>query len=77
MANSTVVTLRVNTDLYNVIKAVAEKEDIPASFVIRRAIKRGLTPQHPDTSDIAQSLASASTAVTGPQKSAELLEEWE
>ena len=66
MSNSTVITLRIKTDLYNEVKAVAEKEDIPASFVIRRAIKRGLAMPH------------TSTKPTQPvQKIAEFNEEWE
>jgi len=42
MANTTVITLRVGSDLQEVIKAMAQKEEIPASYIIRRLIKAGL-----------------------------------
>ena len=42
MAQTTVITLRVSTDLQETIKAMAQKEEIPASYIIRRLIKAGL-----------------------------------
>ena len=42
MATTTVITLRINTDLQEVIRTIAQNEEIPASYVIRRLIKAGL-----------------------------------
>jgi predicted transcriptional regulator len=42
MAQTTVITLRVGTDLQEQIRAMAQKEEIPASYIIRRLIKAGL-----------------------------------
>jgi predicted transcriptional regulator len=42
MSKTTVVTLRLNTDLQEVIRTIAQNEEIPASYVIRRLIKAGL-----------------------------------
>jgi predicted transcriptional regulator len=42
MAQSTVITLRISTDLQEQIKTMAQKEEIPASYIIRRLIKAGL-----------------------------------
>lgn len=42
MAQTTVITLRVGSDLQEVIKAMSQKEEIPASYIIRRLIKAGL-----------------------------------
>jgi predicted transcriptional regulator len=39
---STVITLRLSQDLHSLCKAQADKEEIPVSYVIRRAIKKGL-----------------------------------
>ena len=70
MANSTVVTLRISTDIYNVVREIAEKEDIPASFVIRRAIKKGL--------GITQSTTPTRTTNTPEAvKTEEVMEGWE
>ena len=70
MANSTIVTLRLSTEIYGVIRAIAEKDDIPVSFVIRRALKKGLGLQHPTTS--------AHTANTPEAvKADEIVEAWE
>jgi antitoxin component of RelBE/YafQ-DinJ toxin-antitoxin module len=45
MAKTIVITLRIEEDTYNTCKAIAEKEEIPASYVIRRALKRGLNTE--------------------------------
>jgi predicted transcriptional regulator len=45
MAQTTVITLRVGTDLQEQIKAMAQKEEIPASYIIRRLIKAGLSAE--------------------------------
>jgi predicted transcriptional regulator len=37
-----VLTLRLDTDLMDLCKAIAKKEEIPVSIVIRRAIRKGL-----------------------------------
>jgi hypothetical protein len=42
MTKTTVITLRVSTELQNAIQAMAQKEEIPASYIIRRLIKAGL-----------------------------------
>ena len=42
MAQTTVITLRVGTDLQEQIRAMAQKEESPASYIIRRLIKAGL-----------------------------------
>lgn len=42
MSKSTPITLRLDTKLYDAVKAIAAKEDIPASYVIRRLLRRGL-----------------------------------
>lgn len=39
---TTVITLRIATDLLETIRAQANKEELPMSYVIRRAIKAGL-----------------------------------
>ena len=39
---STIITLRLSHELHNLCKTVADKEEIPVSYVIRRAIKAGL-----------------------------------
>jgi predicted transcriptional regulator len=39
---STVITLRLSQDLHGLCKAQADKEEIPVSYVIRRAIRAGL-----------------------------------
>lgn len=70
MANSTIVTLRLSTEIYGVIRAIAEKDDIPVSFVIRRALKKGLGLQ--------QSTTSANTANTPADANAnKIVEGWE
>lgn len=42
MARSTPITLRLDTDLYTVLRTTAANEDIPVSYVIRRALRKGL-----------------------------------
>jgi predicted transcriptional regulator len=37
-----VLTLRLDTDLMDLCKAIAKREEIPVSIVIRRAIRKGL-----------------------------------
>lgn len=70
MANSTIVTLRLSTEIYGVIRAIAEKDDIPVSFVIRRALKKGLGLQ--------QSTTSTNTANTPADANAnKIVEGWE
>lgn len=67
---SHVVTLRLTTDIYNVIRNTAQKEDIPVSFVIRRALKKGL--------GIQQSTTPAHTEVApSDAKADEIVEGWE
>jgi predicted transcriptional regulator len=39
---STIITLRLSHELHNLCKAQADKEEIPVSYVIRRAIRAGL-----------------------------------
>ena len=39
---NTVITLRLDTETYNVVHEMAKKEEIPVSYVLRRAIKKGL-----------------------------------
>mgnify|MGYP003332777103 CR=1 FL=1 len=39
---NTVITLRLDTETYNVVHAMAKKEEIPVSYVLRRALKKGL-----------------------------------
>ena len=39
---TTIITLRLSQELHNLCKAQADKEEIPVSYVIRRAIKAGL-----------------------------------
>ena len=45
MAQTTVITLRVGADLQETIRAMAQKEEIPASYIIRRLIKAGLSAE--------------------------------
>jgi len=68
--SSHVVTLRLTTELYTVLRESAKKEDIPVSFVIRRALKKGL--------GIQQS-ATPAHVVSTPQaaKADEIVEGWE
>ena len=71
MANSTIITLRIKTEIYDVIKSITHKDDIPISFVIRRAIKRGLPYPPPSTQ-------SATQKTPAPvQTPTEFTEEWE
>lgn len=42
MAKSTPITLRLDTELYAALQDIASREDIPTSYVIRRAIRKGL-----------------------------------
>ena len=42
MAKNTVITLRISEELQATIQAIASKEEIPASYIIRRLIKAGL-----------------------------------
>jgi predicted transcriptional regulator len=37
-----VLTLRLDTELMDLCKAIAKREEIPVSIVIRRAIRKGL-----------------------------------
>jgi predicted transcriptional regulator len=37
-----VLTLRLDTELMDLCKAIAKKEEVPVSIVIRRAIRKGL-----------------------------------
>lgn len=45
MAQTTVITLRVSTELQQMIQGMAQKEEIPASYIIRRLIKAGLNAE--------------------------------
>jgi predicted transcriptional regulator len=45
MTQTTVITLRVSTELQEQIKAIAQKEEIPASYIIRRLLKAGLVAE--------------------------------
>ena len=42
MAKSTPITLRLDTDLYKALQSTAKAEEIPVSYVIRRALRKGL-----------------------------------
>ena len=42
MAQTTVISLRLGADLQETIRVMAQKEEIPASYIIRRLIKAGL-----------------------------------
>jgi predicted DNA binding CopG/RHH family protein len=42
MTKTTVVTLRLDTNLLETIRAQANKEELPMSYIIRRAIKKSL-----------------------------------
>ena len=72
--SSHVVTLRLNTEIYSVIRSTAEKEDIPASFVIRRALKKGLGITQSTTS---AHNANTSAATPTDAKADEIVESWE
>jgi len=37
-----VLTLRLDTELMDLCKAIAKKEEVPLSIVIRKAIRKGL-----------------------------------
>ena len=39
---TTVITLRLGTDLLKAIREQANKEELPMSYIIRKAIKTGL-----------------------------------
>jgi len=39
---SSVITLRLDTETYNVLQDIAKREEIPVSYVLRRALKKGL-----------------------------------
>jgi response regulator of citrate/malate metabolism len=45
MTKNTVVTLRIDEQLNNTIQSMAQKEEIPASYIIRRLIKAGLNAE--------------------------------
>jgi hypothetical protein len=45
MAQTTVITLRVSTELQSTIQGMAQKEEIPASYILRRLIKAGLNAE--------------------------------
>ena len=74
--SSHVVTLRLTTELYTVIRESAKKEDIPVSFVIRRALKKGLGIQQSTTSAYT---ANTTNTTNTPEaaKVDELVEGWE
>lgn len=40
---TTVITLRLSTDLLQTIRDHANKEELPMSYIIRKAIKTGLS----------------------------------
>jgi hypothetical protein len=42
MTKNTVITLRIDEELNSIIQAIVQKEEIPASYIIRRLIKAGL-----------------------------------
>ena len=42
MSKTTVITLRIGTELLKTIREQANKEELPMSYVIRKAIKAGL-----------------------------------
>jgi predicted DNA binding CopG/RHH family protein len=42
---TTVITLRIATDLLETIRSQANKEELPMSYIIRRAIKAGLNAE--------------------------------
>lgn len=42
MVKSIPITLRLDTEIYTAIKRIATQEQIPASYVIRRLLRKGL-----------------------------------
>lgn len=67
---SHIVTLRLTTDIYDVVQKIAKTDDIPQSFVIRRALKKGLGIQ--ETTSITPPTNSPIDA-----KADEIVEGWE
>lgn len=45
MTHSTVITLRIDEQLNGAIQAIVQKEEIPASYVLRRLLKAGLNAE--------------------------------
>ena len=45
MTKNTVITLRIDEQLNNAIQSIVQKEEIPASYIIRRLIKAGLNAE--------------------------------
>ena len=70
MTKNLVVTLRLPTDTYAEIQRISKSEDIPMSFVIRRALKKGLASG--STTQTAKAVTSADTV-----KAEEIGESWE
>lgn len=70
MTKNLVVTLRLPTDLYAEIQRISKSEDIPMSFVIRRALKKGLA--FGSTTPTAKAVTPA-----GAVKTEEIGEAWE
>jgi predicted DNA binding CopG/RHH family protein len=42
---TTVITLRITTDLLETLRSQANKEEIPMSYIIRRALKKHLNTE--------------------------------
>lgn len=70
MTKNLVVTLRLPTDTYAEIQRISKSEDIPMSFVIRRALKKGLA--FGSTTPTAKAVTPADTG-----KAEEIGESWE
>lgn len=70
MTKNLVVTLRLPTDTYAEIQRISKSEDIPMSFVIRRALKKGLASG--STTQTAKAVTLADTV-----KAEEIGESWE
>jgi predicted transcriptional regulator len=70
MTKNLVVTLRLPTDLYAEIQRISKSEDIPMSFVIRRALKKGLA--FGSTTQTAKAVTPADAS-----KTEEISESWE
>jgi hypothetical protein len=70
MTKNLVVTLRLPTDTYAEIQRISKSEDIPMSFVIRRALKKGLASG--STTQTVKAVTPADTV-----KAEEIGESWE
>ena len=46
MAKSISISLRLGAELLEQVHAIAKREDIPASYILRRLIKNGLQADH-------------------------------